>query len=91
MNEWDLDNVVVCGTSDGVVKIYSCVMVENDGSVEAPHIEPQVLVLPEFQKTKLSGVHMCAETNEFFLQKTGQLFVGQCSCSSRSSTTAFAS
>ncbi|VDO70449.1 unnamed protein product [Heligmosomoides polygyrus] len=41
MNEWDLDNVVVCGTSDGVVKIYSCVMVENDGSVEAPHIEPQ--------------------------------------------------
>lgn len=42
MNEWDSDNVVVCGTSDGVVKIYSCVMVENDGSVEAPHIEPQV-------------------------------------------------
>ncbi|PIO53357.1 hypothetical protein TELCIR_25310, partial [Teladorsagia circumcincta] len=42
MNEWDSDNVVVCGTSDGVVKIYSCIMVENDGSVEAPHIEPQV-------------------------------------------------
>ncbi|VDM55522.1 unnamed protein product [Angiostrongylus costaricensis] len=42
MNEWDSDNVVVCGTSDGVVKIYSCVMMENDGSVEAPHIEPQL-------------------------------------------------
>ncbi|KAL6737025.1 hypothetical protein Aduo_010703 [Ancylostoma duodenale] len=42
MNEWDSDNVVVCGTSDGVVKIYSCVMVENDGSVEEPHMEPQV-------------------------------------------------
>lgn len=42
MNEWDTDNVVVCGTSDGVVKIYSCVMVENDGSVEEPHMEPQV-------------------------------------------------
>ncbi|ETN78724.1 hypothetical protein NECAME_10189 [Necator americanus] len=42
VNEWDSDNVVVCGTSDGVVKIYSCVMVENDGSVEEPHMEPQV-------------------------------------------------
>ncbi|VDM68065.1 unnamed protein product [Strongylus vulgaris] len=42
MNEWDSDNVVVCGTSDGVVKIYSCVMVENDGSVEEPHMEPQI-------------------------------------------------
>uniref|UniRef100_A0A1I7XJU6 WD_REPEATS_REGION domain-containing protein n=1 Tax=Heterorhabditis bacteriophora TaxID=37862 RepID=A0A1I7XJU6_HETBA len=41
MNEWDTDNVVICGTSDGVVKIYSCIMVENDGSVENPHIEPQ--------------------------------------------------
>ncbi|KIH63773.1 Beige/BEACH domain protein [Ancylostoma duodenale] len=47
MNEWDSDNVVVCGTSDGVVKIYSCVMVENDGSVEEPHMEPQILGLLE--------------------------------------------
>ncbi|KJH49519.1 Beige/BEACH domain protein [Dictyocaulus viviparus] len=51
MNEWDSDNVVVCGTSDGVVKIYSCVMVENDGSVEAPHIEPQLKPNPSSSAT----------------------------------------
>ncbi|CAI2350201.1 unnamed protein product [Caenorhabditis sp. 36 PRJEB53466] len=40
MNEWDNDNVIMCGTSDGVVKIYSCVVFENDGSVqEGPHLE----------------------------------------------------
>ena len=40
MNEWDNDNVIMCGTSDGIVKIYSCVVFENDGSVsERPALE----------------------------------------------------
>lgn len=40
MNEWDNDNVIMCGTSDGIVKIYSCVVFENDGSVsEHPALE----------------------------------------------------
>ena len=34
----------MCGTADGVVKVYSCIMVENDGSVEKPHIEKQKYV-----------------------------------------------
>uniref|UniRef100_A0A8R1HLC7 WD repeat and FYVE domain-containing protein 3 n=1 Tax=Caenorhabditis japonica TaxID=281687 RepID=A0A8R1HLC7_CAEJA len=33
MNEWDNDNIIACGTSDGIVKVYSCVVFENDGSV----------------------------------------------------------
>lgn len=33
LNEWDTDNVIMCGTSDGVVKFFSCVLVENDGSI----------------------------------------------------------
>ncbi|CAD6191346.1 unnamed protein product [Caenorhabditis auriculariae] len=38
VNEWDTDNVIMCGTSDGVVKIFSCVVVENDGTMEFPNI-----------------------------------------------------
>jgi hypothetical protein len=41
MNEWDTDNVIMAGTSDGVVKIYSCIMVENDGSVDKPAVTEQ--------------------------------------------------
>lgn len=40
MNEWDNDNVIMCGTSDGIVKIYSCIVFENDGTVsEHPAFE----------------------------------------------------
>ncbi|CAB3409518.1 unnamed protein product [Caenorhabditis bovis] len=44
LNEWDNDNVIMCGTSDGIVKIYSCLVVKNDGSVnEQPHLESNSL------------------------------------------------
>ncbi|CAJ0936217.1 unnamed protein product, partial [Mesorhabditis belari] len=36
LNEWDPDNVVMAGTADGVVKIFSSAIVENDGSVAPP-------------------------------------------------------
>ncbi|CAI4227406.1 unnamed protein product [Auanema sp. JU1783] len=46
INEWDSDNVVLCGTSDGVVKIYSCVFIKNDGSVEQNDTQSFVEVEP---------------------------------------------
>ncbi|CAJ0587641.1 unnamed protein product, partial [Mesorhabditis spiculigera] len=36
LNEWDTDNVIMAGTADGVVKIFSSAIVENDGSVPPP-------------------------------------------------------
>ncbi|ULT96044.1 hypothetical protein L3Y34_004591 [Caenorhabditis briggsae] len=46
MNEWDNDNVIMCGTSDGIVKIYSCVVFENDGSVsENPVLESTNMIM----------------------------------------------
>ncbi|KHN83531.1 WD repeat and FYVE domain-containing protein 3 [Toxocara canis] len=36
MNEWDEQNVVMCGGSDGVVRIYSAEMVESDADTSQP-------------------------------------------------------
>ncbi|CAI5448055.1 unnamed protein product [Caenorhabditis angaria] len=47
MNEWDNDNVIMCGTSDGCVKIYSCVMVENDGTIQKTTEETSNYSTPE--------------------------------------------
>ncbi|KAI1708739.1 beige/BEACH domain-containing protein [Ditylenchus destructor] len=46
LNEWDLRNVVMCGTSDGLVKIYSCelrkVIVESSQEAhDLNHVENQ--------------------------------------------------
>lgn len=45
MNEWDSENVIMCGGIDGVVNIYSCVVVDNDGSLQKPVLQKKASVL----------------------------------------------
>lgn len=45
MNEWDEENVVMCGGSDGVVRIYSIEMVEGDNDSCAQTEHPSSLAL----------------------------------------------
>eukprot|EP00080_Pristionchus_pacificus_P010923 PDM70943.1 wdfy-3 [Pristionchus pacificus] len=39
LNDWDADNVIITGGSDGVVSIYSSVVVENDGSLHKAKLD----------------------------------------------------
>ncbi|GMS95762.1 hypothetical protein PENTCL1PPCAC_17937, partial [Pristionchus entomophagus] len=39
LNDWDGDNVIVTGGSDGIVSLFSCIVVQNDGSLHRAKLD----------------------------------------------------